>query len=410
MQKLEDVAIHMKDKLDFLTKKDHKNLDFLQRTSATHIFDEKIINYLNDLSKAIFSDSRSKQYPDVTTFAFFCRRANIKSISKKYKNNTCRMIGHGILFHIAPSNVPVNFAYSLVAGLLSGNINIVRVPSKNFDQVQIIADAINEIEKTNKEIAKKIILVRYSNDNKSITKRFSELCNVRLIWGGDNTINSIRKEPLQPRSFDVTFSDRYSICIINADEFINESNPSSIAKGFYNDTYLFDQNACTSPHLIIWKGSNKNVKVSQEIFWSELHKLVQNKYKFQTIQAVDKITTFYNHSIAGSDIKNLKNTDNTLWRIKLNKLEKNIEEFRSNSGYFLEYQISSLKNLTPIINNKYQTMSYYGFSEDFLTDFIENDTPQGIDRIVPIGKTMDFSMIWDGYDLIETLSRKIEII
>ena len=82
------------------------------------------------------------------------------------------MIGHGIIFHIAPSNVPVNFAYSLVAGLLSGNINIVRVPSKNFDQVQIIADAINEIEKTNKEIAKKIILVKYSNDNKSITKDF----------------------------------------------------------------------------------------------------------------------------------------------------------------------------------------------------------------------------------------------
>ena len=55
-------------------------------------------------------------------------------------------------------------------------------------------------------------------------------------------------------------------------------------------------------------------------------------------------------------------------------------------------------------------MSYYGFNEDFLIDFIQNDTPQGIDRIVPIGKTMDFSLIWDGYDLIETLSRKIEII
>ena len=132
MQKLEDVVIHMKDKLNFLTKKDHKNLDFLQRTSATHIFDEKIINYLNDLSKAIFSDSRSKQYPDVTTFAFFVERANIKSISKKYIKNAYRMIGHGIIFHIAPSNVPVNFAYSLVAGLLSGNINIVRVPSKTL--------------------------------------------------------------------------------------------------------------------------------------------------------------------------------------------------------------------------------------------------------------------------------------
>ena len=28
----------------------------------------------------------------------------------------------------------------------------------------------------------------------------------------------------------------------------------SIVKNFYNDTFLNDQNACTTPHLIIWLG------------------------------------------------------------------------------------------------------------------------------------------------------------
>ena len=27
-----------------------------------------------------------------------------------------------------------------------------------------------------------------------------------------------------------------------------------ITKKFYNDTYLVDQNACSSPHLILWLG------------------------------------------------------------------------------------------------------------------------------------------------------------
>ena len=36
--------------------------------------------------------------------------------------------------------------------------------------------------------------------------------------------------------------------------------------------------------------------------------------------------------------------------------------------------------------------------------------PKGIDRIVPIGRTMEFSSVWDGYELINTLSRRIEII
>lgn len=40
--------------------------------------------------------------------------------------------GRGVAFHIAPSNVAVNFAFSLAAGLLTGNANIVRLSSKPF--------------------------------------------------------------------------------------------------------------------------------------------------------------------------------------------------------------------------------------------------------------------------------------
>ena len=33
--------------------------------------------------------------------------------------------------------------------------------------------------------------------------------------------------------------------------------------------------------------------------------------------------------------------------------------------------------------------------------------PAGVDRIVPIGRTMDFALVWDGVDLIRTMSRAI---
>ena len=34
---------------------------------------------------------------------------------------------------------------------------------------------------------------------------------------------------------------------------------------------------------------------------------------------------------------------------------------------------------------------------------------KGVDRIVPIGRTMDFELIWDGYDLVERLTRTIVV-
>ena len=32
---------------------------------------------------------------------------------------------------------------------------------------------------------------------------------------------------------------------------------------------------------------------------------------------------------------------------------------------------------------------------------------KGIDRVVPFGKTLDIGLVWDGYDLIREMSRKI---
>ena len=47
-------------------------------------------------------------------------------------------VGWGTLLHITPSNIPINFAYSFVMGLLSGNSNIVRLPSRLYPQIDLL--------------------------------------------------------------------------------------------------------------------------------------------------------------------------------------------------------------------------------------------------------------------------------
>jgi len=387
------------------------DLENFKKLKPDKIFSSERIHYLNELSKQLNNDTRLKNYPDVAAFSFFCRKGNIQQLKNTFMKSNSLALGRGIVFHIAPSNVPVNFAFSLIGGLLSGNSNIVRVSSKRFEQVEIIIDAIRVLnrQKKHSHVSKRLAIVRYDRNSEG-TSFFSSICDVRLIWGGDETIKQIRKSVLPPRSFDITFSDRYSICVINADEFVNETHPEKIAMRFYNDTYFFDQNACTSPHLVIWLGENKNVKSSQNIFWKNLHDLVKSEYLFQSVFALDKITAFFNHAISQPEIKLTDYTDNSLLRIKIENLHKDIDTFRCNSGYFSEYYASSLEELSSIITRKYQTLSYYGISKNNLQDFVETITPFGIDRIVPIGGTMDFSLIWDGYSLVETLSRKIEIL
>jgi len=411
MPKSEAVAILMPQNSDniHLLYPTALDLQSLRNQKGLKPFCDEAVSFSDSLSKILMRNPRTRSMPDVATFAFFCRKANILNLEKAYKNNRLRL-GRGLVFHIAPSNVPVNFAYSLIAGVLSGNTNIVRVPSKDFEQVQIIADSIRQVLSENNAeqlFTKRIALIRYDKSS-HLTDTLSAICDIRVIWGGDQTIENIRKSPIPARSFDVTFADRYSICIIDAHQYLQNKNAEKTAEGFYNDTFLFDQNACSSPHLIIWRGKNQTIKEAKRRFWNILHTFVIQKYRLADVWAVDKLTAFYAQSI-GMDICLEPSEDNLIWRTEAKSLPDNIDNFRCKAGYFTEYSVTHLNEITPIINNKYQTLAYFGFDESELNNFISNNAPSGIDRIVPIGKTTDFAFIWDGYDLINSLTRIISI-
>lgn len=390
------------DKLTFLVGS-AEILEKIDTLPAFRIFDDTVIAFLSDLSKTLSADPRTKQYPDVATFAFWCRKASVESLRKPYADIRNRL-GRGVAFHIAPSNVAVNFAYSLVAGLLAGNANIVRLPSKDFEQVDIICDAINQ--SLTEAVRPYICLVKYER-SEEINAYLSAKCDTRIIWGGDNTIAEIRKAPLKPRANEICFADRYSLCVIDADKYLEEPNKKLLAQNFYNDTYLSDQNACTSPRVIVWMG--KKVAEAQKEFWSNLYPIVKEKYALQPARAVAKLATVYKLAAAMEGVHKQESIDNLILRVKVDKITDDLMEYKDSCGFFIEYEAESLDEILPLCGDKFQTLSYYGIEAAEIENFIFSARPKGIDRVVPIGKTMDFSLIWDGYDLIRSMSREVAV-
>lgn len=374
-------------------------------------FSDGVTEFLNALSGALMKDRTSRRYPDVVTFAYFCRKSNILKLKEKYGHEDELRLGRGVLFHIAPSNVPINFGYSLVAGLLAGNANVVRVSSKQFAQVDLIISHLHKLMETGlyEEIANRIVLVRYDRGSDA-NAYFSKMTDVRVIWGGDATINTIRKNALPPRSFDVCFADRYSIALINPRYIMSasETEMKKLAEAFYNDTYLFDQNACSAPHTIFWMNCDC-LKDAKKKFWDAIHSIVSDKYKLQAVMSVDKLTAFYRQA-ASTDITEEEMPDNAVVRVELTNLPVNIDEFRCACGYFSEKTIDSIDEIAPIITVKYQTLAYYGFNCDELKSFIIRNRLKGLDRVVPIGQTTAFDLTWDGYNLINTFTREPSVL
>jgi hypothetical protein len=396
--------------IEFLFPKE-PSIDNLIHLPAEEPFSGNAIAYLDALAHRLNKDPGARTFPDVATFAFFCRKGNLLQLKKKYLDANSLRLGRGLVFHITPSNMPVTFAYSLVFGIISGNVNIVKVSSKKYPQAEIICNAMHELDRDPgyQLFSERHSLVSYHPES-SAASYFSSICDVRIIWGGNATIDETRKNKIPPHSFDVTFADRYSLCVINADKFYDEKSPEQLASGFYNDTYLFDQNACSSPHLIVWLGADENVENAKRKFWNKVYDLANARYVLQPQTVVDKLTTFYLQAAQSEGIKKAGSPDNLIWRTELKDLPKDVDKYRCNGGYFSEYTASSLRELSAIFSNKFQTLSYYGYAKEELIQFITQVKPRGIDRIVPIGKTTDFTLTHDGFNLINTLSREIELL
>lgn len=383
-----------------------KIIEQMSSVPALKPFDDMVLDFLSDVSRILMKDSRSKTYSDVVTLGFWLRKGSTVKLKERYekKDNNIHL-GRGVAFHIAPSNVPVNFAYSLVTGLLTGNSNIVRVPSKEFEQIEIISDALNKALEEKPRMKPYMALVRYERD-KDVNDAFSSMADTRIIWGGDATIEEIRKSFLPPRSTEITFADRYSLAIIDSDVYLNIDDKVAVASDFYNDTYFTDQNACTSPRIVIWMGSR--IEEAKKVFWNYLHELVVGKYTLQPVQAVNKLTSCYLTAVNESGIQIVEHEDNLIIRVKVSELTSSLMNYKDNSGYFFEYDCSNIMNLKTIFDDKRcQTIGIIG-DKEVLRPLLESGI-KGVDRIVPIGRTMDFDLIWDGYELEKLLTRTINM-
>ncbi len=370
------------------------------------IFDENICQFLSDLSKNLLKLKESKLYPDLYAFAYWCRTSNIKRYKKLYCDNNLR-IGLGTIFHITPSNVPTNFAYSFVFGLVAGNSNIIRISNTKNIQAEIILKVIKILFNMHKykELSASNIFIQYEHDEE-ITKYYSSYCDARIIWGGNQTINEIRNFKIHEKARDITFPDRYSLAIIDGKKVLslNENKLNSLINNFYNDTYFMDQNACSSPQLIIWLNDNKNA--AKNLFWAKLKKLLV-KYELDEASEIDKHTNLCKILATSKNIKKVEIENTKLFKIKIEKIDKKIFEMRGFFGCFVEYDTKNINDIAFLSNNIVQTLSYLGVEKSDILNIIDKDKLKGFDRVVPIGKALEMDMVWDGYQLPYALSRII---
>ena len=80
-------------------------------------------------------------------------------------------------------------------------------------------------------------------------------------------------------------------------------------------------------------------------------------------------------------------------------------DYKHPGGLFIEHEMKEMCEILPMCTNRCQTIACLGMDPEMIAACVLRGAPRGVDRIVPVGRTMDFSLVWDGVDMALSLSR-----
>jgi hypothetical protein len=387
----------------------------LSSLPAWRPFDERVVNFVGSLSQKILTSPSVRDFPELAALGHWFRKARLLDMAR-----TCckpikgRMqIGRGLAFHLAPSNVDSVFMYSWLISMLAGNTNLVRVSQKGGPQQTFLTGILQELaqETEHAEVADRFVLLTYPHDD-CITEQISEACMVRVIWGGDATVRTIRAIPLRPLATELCFPDRFSAAALSA-EAVRKADSAAfkeLIQGFYNDTFWFAQQACSSPRMVAWVGNESDVETAKKRFWPALTKeagargaenapaMVMARLGAAFEYAAHGLAELSNeHSVVDFPAK-LELTSNSL---------NDIREIHCGNGLFVQMRVQTLAELGTKLTDKEQTLSVFGFGDQDCVDLISALQPRALDRMVTVGAALAFDHVWDGQELLIAFTRLI---
>jgi hypothetical protein len=382
--------------------------------------DERIVEFLTKFARRLLAPATARRYPELASLGFFLRKGEIaRALAGIEGSGDALRFPRGLVFHVPPANVDTIFVYSWALSALAGNHNVVRVSSRSAGAAETVLEALNaalsDVDPgTARVIEKTQRMVTYDRSD-AVSGALSKAADLRVVWGGDASVNALRQYPLAPHARDLTFPDRSSFAVVSVDGWraASDAERRAAAEGFYNDAYWFDQAACSSPRAVFWVGEQEAAAEAGARFRELLAQvLAEKRHVTDAAMAVQKRVSAYGAAVDGLvtriSFAGAGPDTNGVAILELAEPASLPREWLG-AGTFASASVRTLAELVPIVVRKDQTVSHFGFPREELVGFASDLAGRGVDRIVPFGSALTFSAIWDGYDLLAEFSRLVAV-
>jgi hypothetical protein len=379
----------------------------LLRAPCAEPFAPEVLEFFGELSRQLFGSEAARGWPEIQALAFFLRRASLQRLQAEFCAKSADRAPRGTVFHVPPGNVETLFCLGWALSALVGNRNLVRLSPRRSAVTDVLVQILNEaLARDSSGVAGRTLMVEYGHEQE-VSQALSACCDVRVIWGGDETVRALRSLPLPPRAIELTFPDRLSYMALASERVLElgDGELGALAEQLFNDAYWFDQLACSSPRALICCGPRENGIAAAHRLLSALARVIEHRGARAAPSTAIAKRLYAERLAIDTGASGLQWFSNELVAVEVSSLDALRQREHCGGGLFLLLHASRLQELSEQVTARDQTLTYFGFESAELHAFARDVQGRGLDRIVPVGKALDLSHVWDGYDLLESFSR-----
>ncbi|MEU6716288.1 acyl-CoA reductase [Nonomuraea sp. NPDC046802] len=381
-----------------------------QLGQALEVGDERVRTFLTAFGKRLLRPALARRHPELGSLGFFLRPSELARTLEGLPTEHVR-VPRGLVFHIPPANVDTVFVYSWALSALMGNRNVVRLSPRSGAVAEVVLETLHEaLADADPVVAATQRIVSYERDD-AVTAALSAACDLRVVWGGDRSVLELRRHALPPHGRDLVFPDRSSFAVVRAAAWLCAPRAArvTVAEGFVNDTYWFDQAACSSPRTVYWVGAQGDYDAARADFGDHVARVVAVRgWGVDAAMAVEKRVSTYGLAADGV-AESVEFRGNALANVTLAASAAAPRHWLG-AGTFAHARLESLAELAALVERRDQTMTHFGFGQGELEELARGLAGRGVDRMVPVGSALTFHRVWDGVDLPAEFTRLVTVI
>jgi phenylacetate-coenzyme A ligase PaaK-like adenylate-forming protein len=152
----------------------------------------------------------------------------------------------GTLLHVLAGNVFVGAAGSLVEGLLTRNVNILKMSSSEGVFLPLLVESLRESDEDG-VLSKSLAVVRFGSGRADVIETFKREADGIVVWGGESAVRGWR-DGLPARARLIVFGPKLSVAVVTR-KGLAAQGPQELARRLAQDVSIWDQNACTAPQV-----------------------------------------------------------------------------------------------------------------------------------------------------------------